>query len=266
MVTVQERTFKVWQNEVESRVKVAGSGPPLVFFHAATGLHWDPFLDNLAKDFTVYAPEHPGTSLGDPEAIRHLDNLWDLVIYYYEIFDQLGLKAPAVVGTSFGGMVAAEVAATTPERVSKLVLISPVGLWRDDEPVQNWMVGPQVADLAKLLFYDPTGPVASAALTLPEDPDAKVDAQLQVAWALACTGRFVWPIPDKGLKKRIHRISAPTLIIWGNQDRLAPPSYAHDFGTQIPQSRVEMVDSAGHVPHLEQLDQVTQLVLDFLKQ
>ena len=102
MVTVQERTFKVWQNEVESRVKVAGSGPPLVFFHAATGLHWDPFLDNLAKDFTVYAPEHPGTSLGDPEAIRHLDNLWDLVIYYYEIFDQLGLKAPAVVGTSFG--------------------------------------------------------------------------------------------------------------------------------------------------------------------
>jgi pimeloyl-ACP methyl ester carboxylesterase len=266
MVTVQERSLNVWQGRVEARVKIAGSGPPLVFLHAATGLHWDPFLDNLAGDFTVYAPEHPGTSPGDPDAIRHLDDLWDLVIYYYEVFDQLGLSAPAVVGASFGGMVAAELAATNPERISKLVLISPIGLWRDDEPVQNWMVGPQVTDLGKLLFYDPTGPVATAALTLPEDPEARIAAQIQIAWALACTGRFVWPIPDKGLKKRIHRISAPTLVVWGNQDRLVPAVYAEEFRKGIPQARVEMVDSAGHVPQLEQLQRVSGLVLDFLKQ
>ena len=265
MVTVQERTFRVWQDQVESRVKIAGSGPPLVYLHAATGLHWDSFLDNLSKHFTIYAPEHPGTSPGDPDAIRYLDDIWDLVLYYYEIFDQLGLKSPTILGTSFGGMVAAEVAATNPERVSKLVLVSAIGLWRDDEPVQNWMVGPQVADLSKLLFYDPEGPVATAALGLPEDSEARTEAQIQTFWSLACTGRFVWPLPDKGLKKRIHRISAPTLIIWGKQDRLAPPVYATEFGQRIPHSRVELIDSAGHVPQLEQLDRVSALVLDFLK-
>ena len=132
MVAVQERTLSVWDAQIQSRVKIGGKGPPLVFFHGAYGLEWDPFLDNLAQTHTVYAPEHPGTTPGDPDAIKSLDDLWDLVLYYYELFDQLELEAPAVVGHSFGGMVAAEVAATNPRSVSRLVLLSPVGLWLDD--------------------------------------------------------------------------------------------------------------------------------------
>ena len=113
MVTIQERTLSVWRDQIQSRVKVAGQGPPLVFLHGATGLKWDDFLDNLSQTHTVYAPEHPGTTPGDPDAIKPLDDLWDLVLYYYEIF--------------------------YPKRVGKLVLLSPLGLWRDDTPVKNAM-------------------------------------------------------------------------------------------------------------------------------
>src|SRR5258708_36836687 len=107
MAVTSERTVSVWQGKVEARVKIAGSGPALVYLHSGYGLVWDESLDLLAKDFTVYAPEHPGTSAGDPDAVKPLDDVWDLVLYYYEMFDKLGLEAPAVIGHSFGGMVAA---------------------------------------------------------------------------------------------------------------------------------------------------------------
>lgn len=263
MVATQERTVSVWRDSVQPRVKVAGSGPPVVYCHGATGLVWDPFLDALAEQFTVYAPEHPGTTPGDPDGIKPLDTLWDLVLYYYEVFDRLGLEAPAVVGHSFGGMVAAEIAATNPERVRRLVLIDPVGLWRDDAPVKNWMVM-QPQDLARAVFADPEGDAARQMLAVPDDPDAQIDAQIQFMWSLACTGKFVWPIPDKGLKKRIHRIQAPTLVVWGKQDGLIPPVYAQEFADRIANARVELIDNAGHVPQLEQPETVSRLVRGFL--
>src|SRR5712692_2353776 len=129
MAATSEQTLKLWEDKVTAHVKVAGSGPALVYLHSGSGPVWDEPLDLLAKEFTVYAPEHPGTSAGDPGSIKPLDDVWDLVLYYYELFDKLGLEAPAVVGHSFGGMVAAELAATNPRRVSKLVLIDPLGLW-----------------------------------------------------------------------------------------------------------------------------------------
>jgi pimeloyl-ACP methyl ester carboxylesterase len=263
MVATQERTVSVWRDLVRPRVRIAGSGPPVVFFHGATGLVWDEFLDALAEGHTVYAPEHPGTTPGDPDGVQPLDNLWDLVLYYYELFDQLGLESPAVVGHSFGGMVAAEVAATNPTRVSRLVLIDPVGLWRDDTPVKNWMVM-QPEDLLAAVFADPAGPAAQRMMAMPDDPQAQIDARIQFMWSLACTGKFVWPIPDKGLKKRIHRITAPTLVIWGAEDGLIAPVYAQEFADRIRNARVELIEGAGHVPQLEQPERVIRAVREFL--
>ena len=264
MAAVQERTVSVWENKIKPKIQVSGSGPPVVFLHGAYGLTWDPFLDELAKNFTVYAPEHPGTTWGDPDGIKPLDNLWDLVLYYDELFDQLKLDSPAVIGHSFGGMVAAEIAASYPRRVSKLVLLNPIGLWRDDMPVKNWMIIP-MEEVVKAAFYDPNGPIAKQMLTLPEDEKAQQDAQIRVTWSLACTGKFIWPIPDKGLKKRIHRIKSPTLIVWGKHDKLVPPVYAQEFADRIAGSRVEMFDQAAHVPQLEQLSKVSVAVRDFIK-
>ena len=225
MDTTQDRTVTAWRDEIDTRIKVAGDGRPVVFLHGAYGLQWDPFLDNLSQSHTVYAPEHLGTTPGAPDALKPLVNLWDLVLYYYELFDKLGLKAPAVLGHSFAGMVGAEIAATNPERVGKLVLIDPIGLWRDDQPVRKWMAT-SFGDLPKYLFANQDLPLAqmmAAAAGMSDMSDAQMDMQIQIMWSAACTGKFVWPIPDKGLKKRIHRIRAPTLIIWGRQDGIVPP-------------------------------------------
>jgi pimeloyl-ACP methyl ester carboxylesterase len=264
MVAVQERIISVWNGQIQARVKIAGEGPPLVFLHGAFGLTWDAFLEALAQHHTVYAPEHPGTSPGDPDAIKALDDLWDLVLYYDELFDRLGLEVPAVVGHSFGGMVAAEIAATFARRVNRLVLISPLGLWRDDTPVPNVLAMAPDA-MAKALFYGPTGPIATQTLALPGDPEAQIDAQIQRTWTLGCVGKFIWPLPDRGLKKRLHRIQAPTLIIWGQQDGLVPPIYAQEFANQITPAQVHILEQAAHMPHLEQLATVSSMVQGFLK-
>ncbi|MGH7932214.1 MAG: alpha/beta fold hydrolase [Candidatus Binataceae bacterium] len=260
MAATSDHTLKLWEDKVEARVRVAGKGPALVFLHSGYGLVWDQFLDLLASEFTVYAPEHPGTTEGNPDAIKPFEDLWDLVLFYYELFDKLGLESPAVVGHSFGGMVAAELAATNAKRVSRLVLIDPLGLWRDDSPIKNYMVMPQV-DLDPLFFHDPNHPARKLVFANPEEPESFI----RVTWALGCTGKFIWPLPDKGLKKRAHRISAPTLIIWGKQDGLTAPVYAGEFQKLIANSKVELVDQAAHMAQMEQPATVAKLVREFLK-
>jgi len=196
--------------------------------------------------------------------VKALDDLWDLVLYYDELFEQLGLQNPTLIGHSFGGMVGAEIAACYPQRVGKLVLLSPVGLWRDDSPVKNWMILP-MEEVVQAAFSDPSSPLAQQLLHVPEDERAAQDAQIRLTWALACTGKFIWPIPDKGLKKRIHRIVSPTLIVWGNDDKLVPPVYAQEFGSRITGSQIAMIEQAGHLPQLEQLGRVSGLVRDFIQ-
>ena len=83
-------------------------------------------------------------------------------------------------------------------------------------------------------------------------------------WSQACTGKFVWPLPDKGLKKHIHRVSAPTLIVWGKADGVIAPAYAEEFAKRIAHAQVKMLDGAGHMPHFEQAQSVAALVVKFL--
>jgi pimeloyl-ACP methyl ester carboxylesterase len=262
---METTTVSVWQDQIRMRVLSRGRGPALVFFHGPFGLAWDPFLDELARNFTVYAPEHPGTSPGRPDDIYHLDGVWDLVLCYDELLDRLGLSRAAFVGHSFGAMVACEVAAAHPGRVSRLVLIDALGLWRDDVAIPNWMLMPH-GELAAHVFPDADGEAARRMLEVPEDPEARIMARVGLQWAMGATGKFLWPIPDKGLKKRIHRVQAPTLLVWGKEDRIVPPAYAEEFARRISGARVEMVDQAGHAPHLEQPDTVARLVHDFLSE
>ena len=83
-------------------------------------------------------------------------------------------------------------------------------------------------------------------------------------WVTACTGHFIWPLPDRGLGKRIHRVSAPSLVVWGQQDGIVPAVYAEEWGRRLRDSRVEVVDGAGHVPQIEQAEFVQQVVHEFL--
>jgi pimeloyl-ACP methyl ester carboxylesterase len=236
----------------------------LVYLHAAAGPGPDPFLDALAEHHTVYAPDHPGTGESARDAIHRVKTLWDLVLIYDELLDALGLEDVALVGASFGGMMACEIAAHRRHRVSRLVLLDALGLWRDDAPVaQYMMMSPE--ELAGVLFFDPGTAVAQQALALPEDHGRRAVAMADSVWAMGATGKFVWPIPDKGLRGRLHRITAPTLVVWGEHDRLAPPVYAQEFAAGIADARAAIIAGAGHVPQWERLEEVAPLVADFLR-
>lgn len=260
---VAEHVVDVWEGTIRLRVKVCGSGPALVYLHPSAGLAWDPFLERLAEEFTIYAPEFPGTSPEDPRAIHNVHDLWQAVLMYEEALRGLGLDRPILVGQSFGGMLASELAATYPDRFSRLVLLDPIGLWRDEMPVANWISAPPSA-LPEMLFADPHGPAAAAMMTPPEDPEAAVAAGAALVWSLGCTGKFMWPIPDRGLESRLHRISAPTQIIWGEKDRLISSAYAELFAAKIADSTVVIIPGSGHIPQVEQTDRTFDAVRPFL--
>ena len=264
MAAPERRRLRLWQDRIETEIEIAGTGPPLVYLHGPWGLRPDrDFVARLAGTHTVYAPRHPGTTPGDPEAVHVLDSWLDLVVYYGELFDCLKLEQPAVVGHSFGGLVAAEIAAAAPRSVGRLVLIDPVGLWRDDLPVKNWMV---LSDRERKpsLFADPDGAAAQRFFGVPSDAAERVDVLAQFIWAQACTGKFVWPVPDRGFKNRAHRIAAPTLVVWGKADKIIAPAYAEEFAKRIAGAKIELIEGAGHLPHLEQPDAVVRAVQKFI--
>jgi pimeloyl-ACP methyl ester carboxylesterase len=100
---------------------------------------------------------------------------------------------------------------------------------------------------------------------MPDDPDQVATIVADLVWALGATGKFVWPIPDKGLKKRIHRIKAETLIVWGEDDALVSSAYAKEFAARIANSRVEIIKDCGHVPQVERLEVLKPIVAKFLQ-
>jgi pimeloyl-ACP methyl ester carboxylesterase len=253
MATPTVKTIPIRHCNFEAKVKTAGSGPPLLYLHAAGGPIWDDFVEGLTERYTVYAPHHPGTGDTVRESIYAVESLWDLVLIYDEILDALDLPTVPVIGTSFGGMMACELAAHRPERISKMVLLDPIGLWRDDAPVAPYMLMPPDKLLATL--YKNLGSEAvQKAIKMPDDPKEVAVITADLVWALGATGKFVWPIPDKGLKKRL----------WGEEDALISSVYAKEFAQRIANSRIEIIKDCGHVPQVERLDVVKPLIAKFL--
>jgi pimeloyl-ACP methyl ester carboxylesterase len=257
-VTPSEQIVELQAGRWKTPVLSAGEGDPVVFLHGPGGLFWDPFLDGLAERHHVIAPQHLGS--GASQGVEQLEDLLDLVLYYCELFDVLGVPAVSLVGHSFGGMVAAEIAAINPERVRKLVLMAPMGLWRDDHPIPDIStITP--TQMPGLLLADPDGPLASL-LAMPDASDP--EALFQAAMGMASVLQFIWPLPDKGLSRRLYRVKAETLVVWGRQDRLVDPIYGEAFAAAIGNARLELIDDAGHLPQIEQGGQVLSLVTDFL--
>jgi pimeloyl-ACP methyl ester carboxylesterase len=264
-VPVRDVSVRIWDGKLNMHVKVAGEGPPLVFFHALSGLTWEPLLDQLSSQHTVYAPEHPGTSPGEPRAIDEVRTFWELMLVYEELVRELGLDRPAAVGQSYGGMVAADLAATFPQLFSRLVLLSPAGLWRDDAPIPlAEMVSGPPERLPGYLFAHPEGPGAQAMMALPDDPALIPAVIAQQAWNIGCTTKFAWPIMDLGLSRRLHRVAVPALVAWGRQDALVSVAYAADFGRSIAGSQVEIIDDCGHVMQADQPEALWAVVSKFL--
>lgn len=260
-MTPAQRTVEIRDGVVRFRVLSGGQGAPLVYFHS---FHerggWSPFLDRLAERFTVHAPFHPGVQ-GSAGA-EALDDVLDLTLAYDELLGALSLERPHLVGHFFGGMVAAELASVFPRRAGKLVLVSPLGLWLDQAPSADILILP-LDELPRALFADPEGPVAREWAKLPEADVENVAAQIESIQRRSSMAKFVWPIPDKGIRRRLHRVTAPTLILWGDADRANPLVYAEEWQRRIKGAAVRHL-RAGHMVLLEAPDVAAQAVGAFL--
>jgi pimeloyl-ACP methyl ester carboxylesterase len=260
-VTPGERAVPIRGGAVRFRVLEGGHGPHLFWLHSFHDRDaWPPFLERLAERFAVHAPFHPGVQ--GSEGVERLDDVVDLALAYEELLGALGIAAAHLVGHAFGGMVAAEVAALCPLRATGLALIAPLGLWTDDKPLADLVTLPP-RDLIRVLWKDPDSPVARRWATLPQKEEENVAAQIEQIQRLSAMGKFVWPIPDKGLARRAHRVTAPTLVVWGQDDGANPPVYAERFATVIPGAQVELLPG-GHMLHLETPDILADTISRFL--
>lgn len=247
-----------------------GSGPPLLFLHGISGLHWTPFLEQLALEYRVIAPRTPGFGDGSQ---AELDTVQDLVYAYLDLLDGLGLESVPVLGHSLGGMVAAEVAATQPKRFPWLVLAAPMGFFHADRPTFDFFACTP-NELTRAFFADPTGEAAQnsgeaglmrmvKAGVQSETGQELVQTYLERAKTLATAAKYLWPIPNRGLSKRIHRVTSPALLIWGKHDRVLPPSYAEDFAQGIRGAKLSEIEDAGHELLLEQPEAVLAVISAF---
>jgi len=246
----------------------AGQGAPLLFLHGAGGIpEWTGALPLLARRFRVHAPLLPG--FGRSTGLELLDEQLDLFFHGFDVLEALGLDRPYVVGESMGGWMAAEMAALRPKEISRLALAAPIGLWRDEAPVAD-LFGRATAEMVPLLFHDQSCQAARnmlAVSSLLSDKDDRTDEQVEVLIAIArglrTAAKFLFPIPERGLERRLRRIAAPTLIVWGANDGLVPPLYAKLFAERIPGARLEILDRVGHLIGLERPEPYAELLIRF---
>jgi len=235
-----------------------GNGPPLLFLHgAAGGGVWLPFLAQLARRFTVYAPAHPG--FGRSEEPPWLDAMDDMVHYYLDFLDWLGRPKVRLVGLSLGGWIAAELATLCSHRIDRLVLVDPAGLRVDGIQVPDlFAMSPQ--EVIEHVFARPE----TAAALYPADPTpAEMEFMLRQRMALA---RLAWNpyLHNPKLGRRLGRIRVPTLIVWGARDRLFPLEMGKAWAQAIPGARLSVLDDCGHVPPLDDPQAFARTVTRFL--
>lgn len=262
--TARQRKVSVRGGKIEANVFEAGwGGPALVYLHGLSGLAGlDPWLEQLADTYHVIAPQHPGS--GESTGLEAVDDILNLAIYYLDLLDALGVERAHLVGHSFGGMVAAEIAAIDRGYVDKLVLVDAFGLWLDEHPVRD-IFAMTAPELDRLLWHDPDGEAAQRNKLTPDMTEAELLRRtVERVKTMATVGKFTWAVPDRGLKDRIHRVQGPTLLVWGTSDQIVPLVYAGAFRSGLAHARVVTIAEAGHLPMLEQPERFLSAVTDFL--
>ena len=248
--------------EATIRVWAGGAGEPLVYLH---GMEQHPgaagFLERLAQGRQVFAPELPG--YGDSTGFDQIEELLDLVLFERRLIESWDVGPVDLVGHCLGGMVAAELAALCPWLVRSLVLVDAYGLWlEDDPPADPYVLSPD--ELARAKWHDPAAaPDPEPNLDAP-DPTDPAAAGLRRAQNLSVSTKFLWPIPDRGLRKRLPLIDAPTLVVHGASDGLVPVAHSAAVAALVPGARLEVIDAAGHLPMIEQEAAFVNLVEAFL--
>ncbi|HEY1448009.1 MAG TPA: alpha/beta fold hydrolase [Caulobacteraceae bacterium] len=254
---MEARTVKTRHAEV--RYLEGGSGEPLLYLHGAGGITAeDPLLARLSERWRVVAPFLPG--YGETEECASLRDMLDFTLHTADVAQALGLKDPALVGHSMGGMIAAEMAAIAPNDFSRLALVAPAGLWLEDHPIPDMFTVLPYA-MPGYLFHDPEAgtKLMTAGLNF-DDPEFLKAYLIRNARQMGMAGKILFPVPERGLADRLYRIRARTVIVWGESDRLIPPVYGPAFEAGICGARLVRIPEAGHMVTIEKPAEVAAAV------
>jgi len=264
VVTAAEAGAGVKLRGVVLEVAERGKGRPILFLHPGhPSGRLDgkaPVLELMSEHARVIAPTHPG--FGATPAPRELTTVDDLAYLYLDLLDQLDLRDVVLVGESLGGWIAAEIAVKSCERLSALVLANAVGIKPGSRDTRDVADIYAVTDkqLAELVYADPAR-MAPNPKTLPETD------LIAMARSRESTGRYAWSpyMHNPKLKGRLHRVSVPTLVLWGAADRVVKEDYGRAYAALIPNARFETIEGAGHFPHLEQPVAFARAVSHFIE-
>jgi pimeloyl-ACP methyl ester carboxylesterase len=239
-------------------VWTAGTGDDLLFLHGAGGGgRWLPFQARLAERFTVRFPSHPGH--GGAPAAEWIEHISDLAFHYLDMLDVLRVERVHLVGASFGGWIAAEIAVMAGHRLASLTLIDPVGI-KVDGWIYPFLFGMDIPEIVQTIFHNP---MAALALAPPDQSIETLTHQYRQGAAIA---RVSWNpyLYNPLLRRRLARITVPTLLCWGTHDRLAPlDPCGRTWAKEIAGARLRVFEGSGHVPHLEEPETVAEAVVEF---
>lgn len=248
-----------------------GHGRPILVLHGITPVSPKaPFLDLLARHGEVIAPSHPG--FGNSPLPDDCDTMYDLVHTYRDVLDALPEKA-IVIGLSFGGWIAAELAVAGHPKLDHLVLVDAVGVklgGREERDIVHFF-NTNPAELNRLAWHDParrpTG-VYGVGWQACIDEAMSDDELVRLArgWDSLCLYAWRPHMYNPQLKNWLRRVTVPTLVLWGAADGIVTPDYGRTYAAMIPGARFKIVEAAGHHPELEQPQAFADAVAALLRQ
>ena len=236
------------------RVLQGGTGEPVVVLHHSTGNPgWIPFHEQLAAGHAVTVPDMPG--YGQSQRPEWARDPRDLAILVHQALDKLGMDSVSLVGLGFGGYVAAEMASMNQQRLKRLVLIGAAGLQPDDGEILDQMLI-DFPEYVRAGFRDDA--------TFERIFGAEPEQPIKELWDLSreMTARLTWKpyMFNRRLPHTLLEMQTPTLIIWGDNDRVVPPSCARQYANALPNAKVEMIEGAGHLVEYEEPERVAKLI------
>jgi pimeloyl-ACP methyl ester carboxylesterase len=251
-----------------------GDGTPLLYLHGFADVHsvkesWLPFHEQLAKSAHVIAPAHPGCAQSDED--KDIDTVEDVVFSCLELLDALKLSQFDLVGSCVGGWIAAELAVRHPEKVRKLVLLGATGLFVQGALIGDVFMnaqpefGSSYATLRAMLFSSADHPKA---LELFPDGKGEIEDEVRRYQMLRLGSRIGFKPPyfyNHSLRNRLHRISSPTLVIWGERDNMVPRVHGETYAERIPNTKLTVIPGAGHSAHVEKPQETADVIREFLE-
>lgn len=246
---------------IRAHTLIGGRGDPLLILHGAGGHQgWRRWIAALADRYTVYLPSHPG--YGRSDSAHWMESVRDLARYYLWYLDALDLSRVHLIGHSMGGWIAAELAVMNPQVLDRLILVDPAGLQPEQGEIADvFYLTP--AQLQERRFFD-AGQVPEYQELYGEPPTPEQLDILQRNQEMAA--RLTWKpyMFNPRLPHFLPRVTTPTLIVWGREDRIVPTSCGEQYQRHLPNATLRLIERCGHSPMIEQPDEFVGLVAEFL--